>query len=59
ESKKIYKDRASNSEWANAGLRNRGLKQLLVRGIEKVKSVFSLHVLTHNILRSLHLNNAW
>lgn len=59
EAKEIYKDRASNSEWANAGMRNRGLKQLLVRGLDKIKSVLSLHTLTHNILRAIKLGYAW
>lgn len=55
ESKEIYKDRASNSEWANACMRNRGLNRLLVRGINRVSSVLNLHVLTHNILRAFKL----
>jgi len=59
EAKEIYKDRASNSEWANAGMRNRGLKQLLVRGIDNVKAVLCLHTLTHNILRAIKLKFAW
>jgi len=59
EAKEIYKDRASNSEWANAGMRNRGMKQLLVRGINNVKSVLSLHTLTHNILRAVKLEYVW
>jgi transposase len=59
EAKEIYKDRASNSEWANAGMRNRGMKQLLVRGINNAKSVLSLHTLTHNILRAVKLGYAW
>lgn len=59
EAKEIYKDRASNSEWANAGMRNRGMKQLLVRGIDSVKSVLCLHVLTHNILRATKLGFSW
>lgn len=59
EAKEIYKDRASNSEWANAGMRNRGLKQLLVRGLKNVQSVLSLHALTHNILRAISLKYAW
>jgi hypothetical protein len=58
ETKEIYKDRASNSEWANAGMRNRGLKQLLVRGINNVKSVLSLHAITHNLLRAIKLETA-
>ncbi len=59
EAKEIYKDRASNSEWANAGMRNRGLKHILVRGLNNVKGVLNLHVLTHNILRAIKLGYCW
>lgn len=59
ESKEIYKDRAATSEWVNAGLRNRGLKQLLVRGCKKVGAVLGLQVLTHNILRAIKLGYSW
>jgi transposase len=59
EAKEVYKDRAATSEWVNAGMRNRGLKNLLVRGINAVSSVLSLHVLTHNILRANKLGFAW
>lgn len=55
EAKEIYKDRAANSEWANACMRNRGLNRLLIRGMNCVTSVLNLHVLTHNVLRSLKL----
>jgi len=59
EAQEIYKDRASNSEWANAGMRNRGLGQLLVRGLNAVKGVIGLQVLAHNIVRATRLNYAW
>lgn len=59
EAKEIYKDRAANSEWANAGMRNRGLRQFLIRGLKGVKSMFNFHVLTHNILRAIKLGYAW
>ena len=59
EAKEIYKDRASNSEWANAGMRNRGLKQLLVRGLKNVQNVLNLHVLSHNILRACKFGYVW
>ena len=39
EAKTIYQQRASSAELANAGCRNRGLGQFLVRGLEKVKAV--------------------
>lgn len=59
EAKEIYKDRASNSEWANAGMRNRGLRQLLVRGMKAVKGVLCLQVMTHNIVRAVKLGYSW
>lgn len=59
ESKEIYKDRAATSEWANAGMRNRGLKNLLVRGIDSTTSVLGLHTLAHNILRAVNMGYAW
>lgn len=59
EAKEVYKDRAANSEWANAGMRNRGLRQLLVRGLKGVTSVFNLHVLTHNVLRANKFGYSW
>lgn len=59
EAKEIYKDRAATSEWVNAGMRNRGLRQLLVRGLVNVSSVLSLHALTHNISRAVKLGYSW
>ena len=55
EAKEIYKDRASTSEWVNAGMRNRGLQRLLIRGVMGANSVLNLHVLTHNIQRAVKL----
>ncbi len=59
EAKETYKDRASTSELANAGLRNRGMNQLNVRSVNGAQSVLCLHTLTHNILRAVKLNYAW
>ena len=59
EAKEIYKDRSATSEWVNAKMRNRGLRQLFVRGKEKVKSVLCLHAMTHNITRSIKLGYCW
>ncbi len=59
EAQEVYKDRASNSEWANAGMRNRGLGQLMVRGLKAVKGVIGLQVLAHNMIRALRLNYVW
>jgi transposase len=59
EAKKIYKNRASTSEFTNAGLRKRGLVRLLVRGIKNVKSMLNLHVMSHNVLRAIKLGFSW
>ena len=55
EGKELYKLRASTIECVNALARNRGLKQFLVRGLEKVESVVLLFVLVHNIMRTKSL----
>ena len=51
----IYKLRAATSEWVNARMRNRGLRQVLVRGLAKVRCVLLLHALAHNLERSARL----
>ena len=51
EAKEIYKQRAATAECVNAQVRNRGLQQMPVRGLERVRSVVGLHVLAHNLLR--------
>ena len=48
--KGIYKERAATAECTNAQARNRGLRQFLVRGACKVKSIALLHGLTHNMV---------
>jgi transposase len=48
--KDIYKERAATAECTNAQARNRGLRQFLVRGVCKVKSIALLHGLTHNMV---------
>jgi Transposase DDE domain len=48
--KAIYRERAATAECVNAQARNRGLKQFLVRGIDKVKAVALWHALTHNMV---------
>ncbi|MBV8575051.1 MAG: IS1182 family transposase [Acetobacteraceae bacterium] len=55
EAKEIYKERAATSECVNAQARNRGLQQLTVRGIEKVKSIASWFAIVHNMARSFAL----
>ena len=51
EAKEIYKERGSTAEWVNAQFREHGLKNLLVRGLEKVRAVVLMHALTNNIRR--------
>jgi transposase len=48
----IYKERAQTAEWANAGMRNRGLYQFRVRGLAKVRVVALWYVLAHNLLQA-------
>jgi transposase len=53
--KKIYQERAATAECVNAQARNRGLRQFLVRGLEKVKSVATWFAIAHNMARSFAL----
>ena len=48
----IYRERAQTAEWANAGMRNRGLYQFRVRGLAKIKAVVLWYVLAHNLLQA-------
>lgn len=56
--KAIYKERASTVECVNALARNRGLRQFLVRGKEKVRAVLLWFAIAHNMVRSLSLRAA-
>lgn len=47
--KAIDKERAATAECANAQARNRGLKQFVVRGLEKVKAIALWYALAHNM----------
>jgi transposase len=53
--KELYKERASTAECVNAIARNRGLRQFLVRGLEKVRAVALWYALAHNLMRGWHL----
>lgn len=55
EAKEIYKQRAATAECVNAQARNRGLLQMPVRGLEKIRSVVGLFVLAHNLMRTATL----
>lgn len=58
EAKVIYKERAATAECVNAHARRHGLRQLLVRGVDKVLSVLLLMAITHNILRWIALSSS-
>ena len=58
ENQEVYRLRAQTAEWANAGTRNRGLYQFVVRGLRKVLAVVFWHALAHNLLRSYALQRA-
>ncbi len=53
--KEIYKQRAATAECVNAQARNRGLQQLTVRGIEKVKAIATWFAIAQNMARSFAL----
>jgi len=55
EAKTIYRQRASTAECVNAIARNRGLRQFLVRGLEKVRAVALWFALAHNLVRAAAL----
>ncbi len=50
ESQKIYQTRASSAEWVNAGCRNRGLYQVRVRSVAKVRCCALWQALAHNLV---------
>ena len=50
EARELYKKRAATAECINAQARNRGLQQLPVRGLPKVKAVALLFALAHNLM---------
>jgi len=56
EAQAVYKERAATVECVNAHARRYGLRQLLVRGTEKVLSVLLLVAVTHNLLRWIALS---
>lgn len=44
-----YKERGCTAEFANASTKNRGMKEFLVRGLEKAKQAAILYAITHNM----------
>jgi len=57
EAQTIYQRRAQTAEWTNARARNCGLRQFLVRGLEKVRAVALLYALAHNLRQTLLLKS--
>jgi transposase len=55
EAKEIYRERAATAECVNAISRNRGLRQFLVRGLEKVRAVVLWFAIAHNLMRAVAL----
>ena len=54
EAKEIYKRRAV-VEHVNAYARNRGLYQIVVRGLKKAKGIATMFAVVHNMARSFTL----
>ena len=55
EAQAIYKERAATAECVNAQARNRGLRQLCVRGLAKVRVIALWYALAHNLMRAFAL----
>jgi transposase len=58
EAQAIYRERAATAECVNAQARNRGLRQLGVRGLAKVKVIALWYALAHNLMRAVVLGAA-
>jgi transposase len=57
EAQRTYRRRAPTAEWVNARVRNLGLRQVLVRGLAKVRAVALLYALAHNLLQAVLLRS--
>jgi len=55
EAKEIYKERAATAECVNAQARNGGLRQFLVRGLDKVKTIATWFAIAHKMARGFAL----
>ena len=58
EAQAVYRERAATSECVNALARNRGLRQLGVRGLRKARAILLWFALAHNLLRAARLRGA-
>ena len=54
----VYRERAATSECVNALARNRGLRQVVVRGLRKARAVLLWFALAHNLMRAARLRGA-
>jgi transposase len=55
EAQTLYKQRAATAECVNAQARQRGLRQVVVRGLAKVRAVAGWYALAHNLVRTFAL----
>ena len=55
EAQALYKERAATAECVNAQARNRGLRQLGVRGLPKVRVIALWYAVAHNLARAIAL----
>jgi transposase len=51
----IYQLRCQTAEWVNALARNRGLRQMPVRGQRKCRTVAVIYAIAHNLMQALKL----
>ena len=58
EAQQLYHLRASTAEWTNAQARNRGLYQVRVRGLAKVRVILLWYALVHNLVQADALRKA-
>jgi hypothetical protein len=58
EAQRIYRQRASTAEFVNAQARNHGLRQFVVRGLAKVRTIALWHALAHNLQRMFSLTKS-
>jgi Transposase DDE domain len=56
--KLIYRLRGQTAEWVNAQCRNRGLRQMPVRGQPRCRIIALLFAITHNLLVAEKLRSA-
>jgi transposase len=54
----IYRLRSQSAEWVNAQARNRGLRQMPLRGRPKCRIVALVYAITHNLLEAAKLRAA-